>query len=154
MTMNRDEITALLAMATALDRRTTGDSDITAWQGIANDEHWTLPWAAKALREHYGRNREWLMPSDITKRINEVRTRIRRTLDHDLYRAPADLADDPRAEIAWVKNRLADHVTAALDAWAATGQIAETPAAAMAIAHHVTERLALTAAPGASDAAA
>lgn len=151
--MTEDEIVDLLTYAAASDRRTVGRSDVVAWSDAATDHDWTFNTARRAIRTYYGTaTGQPIWPGHVTEIISGVRTRIRRALDPDLYRAPADLADNPRAEREWIKARIAAHVSTALEAWANTGQVADTPERAELVARQVTERLALTA--GADDVAA
>lgn len=158
--INEDETAEILEEAAGYDNRTVGIVDIDRWLKAAQRSEtthgvpWTLATALAAVQDYYsGPEPGFLKPGDITGRIKNIREQLRKGLTAIEYRAPAELADDPAAERAWSRNAIEEHMRLALDAWAMTGTIAQTPAAAAAIAELVTERLALTAAPEVSDAA-
>src|SRR6266545_2531980 len=101
--MTADEIIDLLTLITAYDQRTVGGDDVQAWLIIAGAEDWTLPLARRAVIEHYrrGGDRPRIKPGHITDTLTELRREISRDVFHTPLVPPRELADDPRAEIAW-----------------------------------------------------
>lgn len=118
--MAADEIIDLLTLITAYDQRTVGGDDVQAWLIIANAEDWTLPLARRAVIEHYrrGGDRPRIKPGHITDTLTELRREISRTVFHTPLLPPRELADDPRAEIAWRREYTRRATDRALDAWA------------------------------------
>jgi hypothetical protein len=117
--VNEDDVIDLLTMAAAIDQRTVGEADVTAWLAIAHECDWTPATARRALVEHYANHAERLMPAHITRRIAAQRERIRRT--YVPVAPPAELRDDPTAERLWLRERARRWVAIGLEAWA-TGQ--------------------------------
>lgn len=69
--MTETEVIKLLAVITAYDRRTTGESELRAWSETARREHWTFEQARDAVQAHYAESTEWLMPAHVTRRIRQ-----------------------------------------------------------------------------------
>jgi hypothetical protein len=69
--MNRPEAATLLALCSAYDRRTVGDSDVMAWADALDDIR--LADATEAVKGHYRNSREWLMPSDVRAAVRRLR---------------------------------------------------------------------------------
>jgi hypothetical protein len=118
--MTADEIIDLLTLITAYDQRTVGGDDVQAWLIIANAEDWTLPLARRAVIEHHrrGGDRPRIKPGHITDTLTELRREISRTVFHTPLVPPRELADDPRAEIAWRRDYARRTTDRALNAWA------------------------------------
>lgn len=105
--MTIEEAIDVLTAAAAFDRRTVGKADAAAWHAALGD----LPFedAQSAVVAHYRDSREWIMPSDIRRRVKALRAdRLART---PLPAPPPELADKPaayRAELGRRIQRLAD----------------------------------------------
>lgn len=63
--MTKAEITRLLAIIVAFDRRTVGEADVEAWHLVIGDLD--IHDCAEAVRTYYSENREWLMPADVRR---------------------------------------------------------------------------------------
>lgn len=101
--MNASEAAALLAIAAAFDNRKPDADAASAW-AVALDE---LPAAdcRDAIVQHYRESRDWLMPSDVIRRVKKMRTE-RLQLVRDVQPPPelTDLEDDDefnRAYLEW-----------------------------------------------------
>jgi hypothetical protein len=93
--VTRAETAAVLTLAATFDRRSVGDADVLAWHDVLADI--TLEEARDAVKAHYARSREWLMPADVRAFVLDARrhaadarhdTRVRRMLA-----APKPLAE-------------------------------------------------------------
>jgi hypothetical protein len=72
--MDAEEITRLLGMIAAFDGRTSGASEVLAWQEIAARGRWTYDEARAAVLKHFEEDHEkWLMPGRVNKIIRETR---------------------------------------------------------------------------------
>jgi hypothetical protein len=90
--MTLDETIDLLTVAAAFDRRTIGEADAMAWQAAIGDLDFSDSRAA--IVAHYQDARDWVMPSDVRKRVKALR---RDRLERDIAAAPpAELTDDPQ----------------------------------------------------------
>lgn len=70
--MKRSEVSKLLTLAAAYDRRTAGEADVEAWfLLLANTD---FEDARLAVLAHYADEHRWLMPADIVKRVRRIRT--------------------------------------------------------------------------------
>lgn len=69
--MTKAETARLLALITAFDRRTTGEADVEAWHLVVGDLNATD--CAQAVRDHFARSREWLMPADVRQGVARIR---------------------------------------------------------------------------------
>lgn len=119
--MTLDETLALLVIVASADRRTVGHGDAQLWHAVAQTEGWTFPLARRAVIDYFAHHKEWLMPSDVTNRITEVRRRL-----HENFQIPRhspELADDGSAFVAWARARKAEHMRTGLTEWAATGRL-------------------------------
>lgn len=65
--MTRNEVTAILARCASFDRRTVGQSDVTAWMLVLGDL--THAECDNAVIDYYKDNRDFIMPSDIRRRV-------------------------------------------------------------------------------------
>lgn len=97
--MKPSEATAVLAVAASFDRRTVGEADARAWaivlEGVEPQD------ARDAVIEHYTESREFVFPADV---LAIVRRRVReKSRDLPPVTPPRDLADNPKAEIAWTR---------------------------------------------------
>lgn len=88
MSITKSETAQLLVLVTALDRRTTGETDVEAWHLILGDlEHVTIADCAEAVRDHYRERREFLMPADVVTRATaHARRRLGRERAAELER--------------------------------------------------------------------
>jgi len=94
-----DEIIDLLTCAAAYDRRTAGDADVDAWLAAIGDLDFQD--ARQAVIAHYTESSDWLMPVHIKRRVAAMRAR--RVTDTRMPAPPPELADNPRAYIAWLR---------------------------------------------------
>lgn len=124
--MTPAEVIDLLTLAAAYDRRTVGQADVEAWGAMAAKCGWTAAHARRAVLEHFDRSDRPVMPAHINQIIDETTRRIRAKFTESIT-PPRELADDPRAEIAWRRQYTAEYVEHALDAWAAGQAIPELP---------------------------
>lgn len=89
--MNRREIIALLAIATAFDNRTVGEANISAWTDSARRGRWAFEEASDAIKDYYTSTtdaRPFVMPNHITHRVSAVRRdRLDRQVAHELTHA-------------------------------------------------------------------
>lgn len=121
--MNENETIALLALIAAYDQRTVGQADVAAWHAIAVECGWTFTLARRAVLEHHkrGGDRPRIKPGHITDALDGARALIRRQVFQRDLVPPKELADDPRAELAWRRSHIASVTDRALEAWA-TGE--------------------------------
>lgn len=68
--MNHPETVKLLALMAAMDRRTIGDAEVMAWQGVLDDVDFAN--AAEAVRRHYRDSDDYLMPVHVRRGAAEV----------------------------------------------------------------------------------
>lgn len=127
--MTKAETAELLALITAFDRRTTGQADIEAWHLVIGDLEPAD--CAEAVRQHFARSREWLMPVDVRQGVARI-YRDRLTALGDV--APDADPDDPQAYLAAL--RAQRHAVATGKATEApksitTGEERERPLAAL-----------------------
>ncbi|CRK59046.1 hypothetical protein [Alloactinosynnema sp. L-07] len=120
--MTEDEVIDLLTLVAAGDRRTVGHADVEVWLGVAEDDGWTFPRARRALREHRRTSTDWVTPAHLCAHITAARKTARSKFTEDVC-PPQYLADDPRAEIAWRRQRADRWTEHALDVWADTGTV-------------------------------
>lgn len=119
MTMTFDQVADLLAFCAFHDKRKADAHDVRAWLVVANDRGWTFDAAFRVAREHYGQgaDRDRLEAPAITDRIRAVRNRAAETFEYP--RIPEHITD---AEYpGWFRAQKERHITALVDAWAATG---------------------------------
>lgn len=97
--MNSDEVGNLLGLMALADNRKPPEDDagkiamIAFWLSMVGDLDY--PDAARAVQEHYQETREWIMPSDIRKRVKVMRAE--RLKANPVPAPPAELLDDPVA---------------------------------------------------------
>lgn len=129
--MTPDETVDLLSMIVTFDQRTVGEADVAAWHAIATECGWTWPLARRATLEHHkrGGDRPRIKPGHITDAIDAARELIRRQVFQRDLVPPRELADDPKAELAWRRQHIADVVERGLHAWATGEQLTALPAA-------------------------
>lgn len=63
--MNRSETANLLTSMASFDRRTIGESDVIAWQGVLADA--AFDDCLEAVKRHYAENTEWMMPAHVRR---------------------------------------------------------------------------------------
>lgn len=70
--MTLAETADLLSIASGVDKRTIGESDVRAWQMVLDD----IPFdaARAALRDHYRETTKPVMPADIVRRAKPTNT--------------------------------------------------------------------------------
>lgn len=96
--MNISDTAALLTYAALGDNRTVTRETALFWSealrsGITLDE------ARRAVSQHFGNSTEYLSPAHVNAIVSREREARARILPDVV--PPRDLADDPRAEIAW-----------------------------------------------------
>jgi hypothetical protein len=69
--MTKADIARLLALIAAFDRRTVGEADVEAWHLVLS--HTDPEDCGEAVRQHYGRSRDWLMPVDVVLGVRRIR---------------------------------------------------------------------------------
>lgn len=96
--MTHDEIALVLGKAASVDRRTIGRADVLAWHEIIG--HLEFLDALQAVRRHYSRTRDFLMPSDILAEVKLLRSEREDKNPHPVRELPSrfeqDLARDNR----------------------------------------------------------
>lgn len=85
--MNPAQVAELLTFCAAFDRRTVGRADALAWHQVLGDLDPND--AQQAIADYYANTREWIMPSDIRKRVKAIRA-ARITAAHPLYDGTPD----------------------------------------------------------------
>lgn len=135
--MTADNVIDLLTLVAAYDQRTVGHDDVQAWLLIANAEDWTLPRARRAVVEHHrrGADRPRLRPAHITDALDDLRRTISRSALRVDLTPPRHLADHPRAEIAWRRERAEALIDAGMDAWARGEQLPDPAALTRLVGH-------------------
>lgn len=97
--MDRREVNILLALMAARDGRTVGQVEVEAW--FEDIGRWDLPTAREAIHRHYSTTRDFMRPFDLIQHIRAIR---RERLDAaGAILPPRELADDPAAEIEWMR---------------------------------------------------
>lgn len=84
------EVAQLLTLAALIDNRTVTPETVIMWHGIIG--HLQYDDAAAALREHYDRSTEWLMPAHLIAIIRERSKAATRALTMS-PEAPSTCAD-------------------------------------------------------------
>jgi hypothetical protein len=145
--MTPEEIIDLLTTVAAHDQRTVGEADVEAWLDVATEAGWTYPLARRAIRDYHvrGGDKPRIRPAHITDAIEAARETVRRTVLRSDLTPPRELADDPRAEIAWRREYVRTATEAALAAWAEGRPMPaapELPASPRSDAQPVIERFA------------
>lgn len=116
-TMTWNQTVDLLSLAAVFDQRTVGEEDVKGWLLVAEVERWTFPLARRVLVEHYraGADRPRLTPAAVSDGIRAARRQA-----SDSFRVP-DMPDAlPGSDYpTWYRARLAEHIDAQLEGWAA-----------------------------------
>lgn len=68
--MNRSETAQMLTAMAALDRRTLGEADVIAWQGMVSDV--SLADGLEAVQRHYAEHTEWMMPAHVRRLVRDI----------------------------------------------------------------------------------
>lgn len=90
--MTKTETARLLAVISAFDRRTVGEAEVEAWYLVVGDL--TGEDCAHAVREHYARTTDWLMPAHVRAGVRRMRAE---RLDRELEPVPDADPDDVSA---------------------------------------------------------
>lgn len=69
--MNKSQVSALLTLAAAYDRRTIGEADVEAWHDALGDLSYDD--AQAVIKGHYRVSNDWLMPSTIRAGVRKIR---------------------------------------------------------------------------------
>lgn len=69
--MNIDQTNQLLIRIQAIDNRQIGDSTVVAWHRIVG--HLDYDDAVRAVEDHFGHSREYLMPIHVVEGVKRVR---------------------------------------------------------------------------------
>lgn len=77
--MNHTETARLLTAVAAIDGRRIDDASVAAWHGMLGD----LPFndCAEAVRRHFARSSDWLMPAHIRDGVRLIRDERRPKVD-------------------------------------------------------------------------
>lgn len=124
--MTPEQVIDLLTLAASHDSRTVGKHDVKAWFDIATEQDWHAGAAMRAVQQHATRDPMPVRPAHVTAILSEVRDRIRRSLFRIDITPPRELADDPRAEVAWRQEYTRNAVDRALEEWAVSGVLPES----------------------------
>lgn len=87
--MNRSEAARLLALVASFNNRTIGEADVVAWQSVLDDI--ALADAEEAVRRHFRKSAEWIMPVHIRNLAEEVtgeRAKAQRKWEAGQYGVP------------------------------------------------------------------
>lgn len=115
--MTTDEIIDLLTLIAGCDNRKIGDATVVIWSEIARQAAWTPGSARRAVFEHVAHEPDrYLQPGHITQRIADEQRRVARACPR--FDPPFELADDPAAEIRWLRNQRDRWISVAMRAWA------------------------------------
>lgn len=102
--MNELEIRELLALVMAYDSRIKpGKARAEAWADAAQRERWTWATASEAVKAHYARSRESIMPGDITKHVS-----AQRQLPPRIAETAGRIEDKPAADPVHIREVIAD----------------------------------------------
>jgi hypothetical protein len=122
--MTTDEVIDLLTLIKGCDNRHVGDATVVIWTEVARQAGWTPAHARRAVFEHIAYEPDkYLQPGHITARITTEQRRVARACPR--FDPPFNLADDPRAEIQWLRERRDDWIAEAMRAWAMGQPIAD-----------------------------
>lgn len=105
--MKPTEAAALLTICATFDNRKPDRDQAQAWSLVLDGLRFLD--CRDAIVAHYKTKRDWIMPSDVIQGVDRIRGERLRKFGH--IPPPPQLADDPAAEIAWVravKERVAD----------------------------------------------
>lgn len=112
MTLNQNQVVALLKVATAYDGRERGRADILAWSDSAERAQWTYEEALEAVKEHFAFDGGFLNPAAVTKRVTanrEARAKaVREARFEEFQRELEAPPGKPAAEPEWFKPLLAE----------------------------------------------
>jgi hypothetical protein len=91
--MRRSEISLLLGVMAAYDRRTTGETDVAAWLDVIGDLDFAD--AVQAVKDHYRESSAWVMPADVRHRVKKIREERLAAVGDDAAVPDADPDDVP-----------------------------------------------------------
>jgi hypothetical protein len=123
--LDEEKINILLALMVGHDNRRPGAANVDAWLAQASAGRWTFDAARQAILHHYRTSTEYLTPAHVNAILDQVRQRIRTQIRDEHVCPPRELADDPRAEIAWRREKLRLITEGGVQWWAKTGVIPE-----------------------------
>lgn len=101
--MNITETSNALALAQAFDNRTVGEVNVRAWHAVLGDLD--AGRVMEAIRRHYGRTTDWLMPAHVRRIVGEIeqeQAKAGRRWAAGQAGVPAD-APMPELESGWAK---------------------------------------------------
>lgn len=79
--MTLDEIRTLYALVVSYDNRRLSEANLHAWWEQAERQRWTLTEASEAVRVHFGRSTDFLMPAHVTAIVRARRADPRPVAD-------------------------------------------------------------------------
>lgn len=99
--MTRAEAAKLLAVLAAYDRRTVGEVDVQVWATAHAETRLTD--AIEAVHRHYRTSSEWLDPNRLRQAVQQLRNGRLERFDERDWTPPAEVADDPRRYVDWIR---------------------------------------------------
>ncbi|SNR44526.1 hypothetical protein SAMN06265360_10657 [Haloechinothrix alba] len=73
MSLTKDEVRRLVAVAMAYDNRNAGEAVVLAWSSAAELARWTYDEAIAAIHQHYAERTDFIQPGHITGIIRDRR---------------------------------------------------------------------------------
>ncbi len=86
--LTEEEVRAVLAAAMGYDNRRPGDLNVAAWREASDIGRWTLGEAVEAVHQHYARQRDFLMPADVTEFVRTKRRHAPLPAERQIATAP------------------------------------------------------------------
>lgn len=69
MSLDENQVRALLVVAMSYDNRRPGDANVAAWMDAAARARWEFVPAREAIKAHYAESDKFIMPGHITERL-------------------------------------------------------------------------------------
>ena len=113
--MNIAETSQALALAQAFDNRTVGEVNVRAWHAVLGDLD--AGRVMEAIRRHYNRTTDWLMPAHVRRIVGEIeqgQAKAGRRWAAGQAGVPAD-SPMPELENGWAKAGFPPDVQALID---------------------------------------
>jgi hypothetical protein len=101
--VNLAEVNRLLAYVSAVDGRRVDDTTVIAWQSILGELE--LDDCLEAVRGHFARSTDWLMPANVRTMVGLIHER--RRPHHDVLSLPSRFEEDPERN-ARIKRGIAE----------------------------------------------